>query len=78
MKEYSLKIVGHSADLKTVPTGSKDTGIFFPQELLDFLGLNEDYSFTIYKEDCIRAMSSIISSLPLYSNKYTKYWSLNW
>jgi len=69
MKEYSLKIVGHSADLKTVPTGSKDTGIFFPQELLDFLGFNENYSFTIYKEDCVRAMSSIISSLPLYSNK---------
>ena len=31
MKEYTLSIVGHSADLKTSPPGSKDTGIFFPK-----------------------------------------------
>ena len=69
MKEYTLSIVGHSADLKTSPTGSKDTGIFFPQDLIDFLGPNKNYSFRIYKEDCAKAMAAIISSLPLYSNK---------
>ena len=69
MKEYTLSIVGHSADLKTSPTGSKDTGIFFPQDLIEFLGANEKYSFRIYKEDCAKAMAAIISALPLYSNK---------
>lgn len=69
MKEYTLSIVGHSADLKTSPTGSKDTGIFFPQDLIEFLGSNEKYSFRIYKEDCAKAMAAIISALPLYSNK---------
>ena len=69
MKEYTLSIVGHSADLKTSPTGSRDTGIFFPQDLIEFLGANEKYSFRIYKEDCAKAMAAIISALPLYSNK---------
>ena len=69
MKEYTLSIVGHSADLKTLPTGSKDTGIFFPQDLIDFLGSDENYSFKIYKDDCAKAMAAIISALPLYSNK---------
>ena len=69
MKEFTLSIVGHSADLKTSPTGSKDTGIFFPQDLIDFLGSNENYSFRIYKEDCAKAMAAIISALPLFSNK---------
>lgn len=69
MGKYVLNIVGHSADLKTSPTKSKDTGIFFPQELVEFLGNNEDYSFKIYREDFARALVSILSSLPLYSNK---------
>lgn len=69
MEKYVLNIVGHSADLKISPTGSKDTGIFFPQDLVEFLGPNEDYSFKIYREDFAKAMVSIISSLPLYSNK---------
>lgn len=69
MGKYVLNIVGHSADLKTSPTKSKDTGIFFPQELAEFLGNNEDYSFKIYREDFARALVSILSSLPLYSNK---------
>ena len=69
MGKYVLNIVGHSADLKTSPTKSKDTGIFFPQELVEFLGNNEDYSFKIHREDFARALVSILSSLPLYSNK---------
>lgn len=69
MGKYVLNIVGHNADLKTSPTKSKDTGIFFPQELVEFLGNNEDYSFKIYREDFARALVSILSSLPLYSNK---------
>ena len=69
MGKYVLNFVGHSADLKTSPTKSKDTGIFFPQELVEFLGNNEDYSFKIYREDFARALVSILSSLPLYSNK---------
>lgn len=69
MGKYVLNIVGHSADLKTSPTKSKDTGIFFPQELVEFLGNNEDYSFKIYREDFARALVPILSSLPLYSNK---------
>lgn len=69
MGKYVLNIVGHSADLKTSPTKSKDTGIFFPQELVEFLGNNEDYLFKIYREDFARALVSILSSLPLYSNK---------
>lgn len=69
MGKYVLNIVGHSADLKTSPTKSKDTGIFFPQELVEFLGNNEDYSFKIYREDFAIALVSILSSLPLYSNK---------
>ena len=69
MKEYILNVAGHSADLKKQPTGSKDTGIFFPQELIEFLGGNENYTFKIYREDFIKALASIIYSLPLYSNK---------
>lgn len=69
MGKYVLNIVGHSANLKTSPTKSKDTGIFFPQELVEFLGNNEDYSFKIHREDFARALVSILSSLPLYSNK---------
>lgn len=69
MGKYVLNIVRHSADLKTSPTKSKDTGIFFPQELVEFLGNNEDYSFKIHREDFARALVSILSSLPLYSNK---------
>jgi len=69
MKEYVLNIAGHSATLKTESTGSKDTGIFFPPELIDFLGGMENLSFIVYKDDCVSAMASIIASLPLYSNK---------
>lgn len=68
-EKFVLKIAGHSATLKEEPTGSKDTGIFLPPELLEFLGGMEKLSFVIYKEDCIAAMASIIVSLPLYSNK---------
>lgn len=69
MESYRLNIVGHSADLKTSPTGSKDTGIFFPQELIDFIGRDDNLSFIVHKEDCAQAMAAIINSLPLYSNK---------
>lgn len=69
MKKYVLDIAGHSATLKIEPTGSKDTGIFFPPDLIDFLGGMENLSFIVYKDDCISAMASIIASLPLYSNK---------
>ena len=69
MVEYKLPIVGHSADLKSQPTGSKDTGIFFPQELIDFLGTNSSLSFRVYKEDFKKALEDIIKLLPLYSNK---------
>lgn len=68
-EKFVLKIAGHSATLKEEPTGSKDTGIFLPPELLEFLGGMEKLSFIIYKEDCVAAMASIIVSLPLYSNK---------
>ncbi|OWV17554.1 AAA domain (dynein-related subfamily) [Fibrobacter sp. UWB16] len=68
-EQFDLNIAGHSATLKIEPTGSKDTGIFFPPELIDFLGGMENLSFIIYKDDCIAAMASIIASLPLYSNK---------
>lgn len=69
MEEYKLTIVGHSADLKSQPTGSKDTGIFFPQELIDFLGTSSSLSFRLYKEDFKKALEDIIKLLPLYSNK---------
>ena len=68
-ERFDLNIAGHSATLKVDPTGSKDTGIFFPPELITFLGGMENLSFIIYKDDCIAAMASIIASLPLYSNK---------
>lgn len=67
MGKYVLNIVGHSADLKTSPTKSKDTGIFFPQELVEFLGNNEDYSFKIYREDFARGSGFyIIIITPLF------------
>ena len=69
MEEYQLKIVGQSADLKTNPTSSKDTGIFFPPELIEFLSPFDELEFTIYKEDCINATREILMKLPLYSNK---------
>lgn len=64
-----MTIAGHSADLKQSATSSKDTGIFLPPDLITFLGSLTNLSFTIYKEDCIRALTALVFSLPLYSNK---------
>ena len=69
MASYKFTVVGHSADLKTIPTQSKDTGIFLPPDLVEFLGDLNTLSFTIYKDDCIKALTALIYSLPLYSNK---------
>ena len=69
MDSYILQIQGHSAKLKVEPTGSKDTGIFIPQDLFEFLGELTNPKFRIFKVDCIKAMESIIKSLPLYSNR---------
>lgn len=68
MEEYVLEIVGQSADLKITPTASKDTGVFFPQDLLDFLGKEIGFEFRLHKSDFVNAFENIISSLPLYSN----------
>lgn len=71
METYKLDIVGQSADLKLSPTSSKDTGIFLPNELMEFLGwrTGATISFRIHKEDCIKSAVEILSHLPLYSSK---------
>ena len=71
METYKLAIVGQSADLKVSPTNSKDTGIFLPNDLMEFLGWRSGdlVSFRIFKEDCVKAAIEILTHLPLYSSK---------
>ena len=69
-----LNLQAHSCGLKPTKSSSKDTGLFCPPELQNFLELEEKNSivFTIYKEDCIKALINIINSLPLYTSKSGK------
>lgn len=69
-----LDLQAHSCGLKPTMSSSKDTGLFCPPELQNFLELEENNSivFTIYKEDCLKALLNIINSLPLYTSKSGK------
>ena len=76
MEEYSLKIVAQSAFFKPFVSHSKDTGIYVPRDLVDFLGNgvgknNEGktlFSFIVYKDEVIKSMLNILASFPLYAS----------
>lgn len=72
MEQFNLTaIAAQSTGFKTTISHSKDTGVFITQQLVSFLGFEDganrvDISFNIYKNDCIKALISIIRSLPLF------------
>ncbi len=68
MNEYRLEITAQSSFYKNFSSKSKDTGIFIPSDLEQFLGYANVYNFTIFREDCVKAMANIICSLPLYTS----------
>ena len=75
-------IKGQDSGLKLSAGNSGETSLNLSKEIFDFIsqgrlkeGEEDDITFRIYKEDCVKALSLIILKLPLYktsSQSYTK------
>ena len=61
-------LAAQSTYFKTTISKSKDTGIFFENAAVDFMGKTTDIMFVLYKEDYVMALSNLLFSLPLYSS----------
>lgn len=62
-------VAAQSTLFKTFQSKSKDTGIFLPPDLVDFIERNDEISFILYKQDFINALLNIIRSYPLYTSR---------
>lgn len=75
MKTIDKIVYSQDAFLKTEPKRSGETSINLSNEIFDFLGgLEDDYiTFSIYKEDFIKALSTLVVLLPLYKSSSTSF-----
>lgn len=75
MKTIDKIVYSQDAFFKTEPKRSGETSINLSNEIFDFLGgLEDDYiTFTIYKEDFIKALSALVVLLPLYKSSSTSF-----
>lgn len=75
MKTIDKIVYSQDAFFKTEPKRSGETSINLSNEIFEFLGgLEDDYiTFSIYKEDYIKALSTLIVLLPLYKSSSTSF-----
>jgi len=75
MKTIDKIVYSQDAFFKTEPKRSGETSINLSNEIFDFLGgLKDDYiTFSIYKEDFIKALSTLAVLLPLYKSSSTSF-----
>ena len=78
MESISINLAAQSTYYKLKKSSSKDNGIFIDSNSIEFIKpffLKKDekgrdtIEVTIFKDDCIRALGNIMSSLPLYTSK---------
>lgn len=75
MKTIDKIVYSQDAFFKTEPKRSGETSINLSNEIFEYLGgLEDDYiTFSIYKEDFIKALSTLVVLLPLYKSSSTSF-----